>query len=434
MLRMPLPEGTTLTSATCGAQVSDGVVWWELGTVAVGEGGQFFATVTPDATLASGRMLEARAEIDPGITTAAIVRSSATTPIGDALPLEIAFVATSFAAAPGEQVSYDLTATNTGAVNLNDVSVRLQNPPFSTGFSTTGRGLGCFGNQTCRWDLGTLAPGQSETLTLTTTVRTDAPPGNILRSRVITSASGSRQAALHEDVLSGTVGNYAPMRTFITSPADGAQFLIGGDTEEDPARPDLAFAVEWDASCDPENDAVSYRWQLSASTDFGTLLVDGPSDGGGAATSFAAEFGMLADVLDDLEVALGESLTLYHRVVTQDGENQAVSDARSIVLTRGTIVDVEEDPHLPTRFALHGNYPNPFNPATTFAFDLPEAVDVELTVFDSIGRSVATVASGRHSAGTLRYVWQAGHLPSGVYFYRLNAGAYTEVKKLILLK
>ena len=98
------------------------------------------------------------------------------------------------------------------------------------------------------------------------------------------------------------------------------------------------------------------------------------------------------------------------------------------------IIALEKEPGLPDVFALYGNYPNPFNPATTFRFDLPQSAYVTLTVYDAVGRAVATVVSEQLTAGSFRYTWEAGNLPSGVYFYRLDAESYTRTKKLVLLK
>jgi len=85
-------------------------------------------------------------------------------------------------------------------------------------------------------------------------------------------------------------------------------------------------------------------------------------------------------------------------------------------------------------FKLKQNYPNPFNPSTTFLFDLPNRIFVSLNVFDALGRDVSNIVSEDLAAGKHSVRWNAGELPSGVYFYRMQAGSYTETKKLLLLK
>ncbi len=85
-------------------------------------------------------------------------------------------------------------------------------------------------------------------------------------------------------------------------------------------------------------------------------------------------------------------------------------------------------------FALGSNFPNPFNPATTFSFSLPSTSFVSLKVFDALGREVSVVVSEELSAGAHARQWDAAGLPSGMYFYRLQAGSFTETKKLLLLR
>jgi len=95
-----------------------------------------------------------------------------------------------------------------------------------------------------------------------------------------------------------------------------------------------------------------------------------------------------------------------------------------------------EDNHkqIPTRFALEQNYPNPFNPSTTISFSLPFKSFVSLKVFDALGREVSILLAEELLAGTYSRQWNAAGLPSGVYFSRLQAGSFTETKKLILLR
>jgi hypothetical protein len=85
-------------------------------------------------------------------------------------------------------------------------------------------------------------------------------------------------------------------------------------------------------------------------------------------------------------------------------------------------------------FTLGQNYPNPFNPVTTIEFSLPENCTVRLAVYDALGRMVAALAGGNYPAGNYKVNFGAAHLVSGVYFYKLEAGAYMDVKKLMLMK
>jgi hypothetical protein len=89
---------------------------------------------------------------------------------------------------------------------------------------------------------------------------------------------------------------------------------------------------------------------------------------------------------------------------------------------------------VPMRFSLNQNYPNPFNPSTTISFTVSFKSFVSLKVFDALGREVWKLLSDELAAGTYTRQWNASALPSGVYFYRLQADLMTETKKLLLLK
>ena len=89
---------------------------------------------------------------------------------------------------------------------------------------------------------------------------------------------------------------------------------------------------------------------------------------------------------------------------------------------------------MPSKFSLSQNYPNPFNPTTTISFVIPSRSIVSLRVFDMLGREVSTIVSEELPAGTYSRQWNAGKMSSGVYFYRLQAGSFTQTKRLVLLK
>ena len=88
----------------------------------------------------------------------------------------------------------------------------------------------------------------------------------------------------------------------------------------------------------------------------------------------------------------------------------------------------------PLQFDLAQNYPNPFNPSTTIKFELPKASQVNLTVFDMLGREVSALVSERRNAGVHEVKFDGSNLASGVYFYRLQAGNLVATKRLVLLR
>jgi photosystem II stability/assembly factor-like uncharacterized protein len=89
---------------------------------------------------------------------------------------------------------------------------------------------------------------------------------------------------------------------------------------------------------------------------------------------------------------------------------------------------------VPNSYTFQQNYPNPFNPSTTIRYGLPERSHVSLMVYNTLGQQVAQLVSGEVEAGYHEVTFDASRLPTGIYFYRLQAGSYTEVKKLVLMK
>jgi len=95
--------------------------------------------------------------------------------------------------------------------------------------------------------------------------------------------------------------------------------------------------------------------------------------------------------------------------------------------------------NIPDQFALHNNYPNPFNPVTTIRYDLPLGTDVHLVVFDILGREVRTLVNEKQEAGFKSIRWNGKNdmgqqVSAGMYFYRIQAGSFSKVQKMVLLK
>jgi len=151
-----------------------------------------------------------------------------------------------------------------------------------------------------------------------------------------------------------------------------------------------------------------------------------------------------------------ENLNLVFEDLLSDGSylivaTDASSDGRFIIgygynatddSFEGFILDTEEstgthlveDPGLPSGYNLAQNYPNPFNPATVISFEIPEAGSVSIEVFSMLGQRVAILADAHHAAGTHDVVFDASELSSGLYIYRMHAGAFTATRKLMLIR
>jgi flagellar hook protein FlgE len=97
-------------------------------------------------------------------------------------------------------------------------------------------------------------------------------------------------------------------------------------------------------------------------------------------------------------------------------------------------VKEEQVTQIPRSFSLLQNYPNPFNPETKIEYSIQKSVNTKLAVYDLLGREVAVLVNEQKPAGKYQATWNASGSTSGVYFYKLQAGSYSETKKLMLLK
>ncbi len=89
---------------------------------------------------------------------------------------------------------------------------------------------------------------------------------------------------------------------------------------------------------------------------------------------------------------------------------------------------------IPTTYAINQNYPNPFNPTTTIIYSLPKIIKVNLKVYNLLGQEVAILVNEEMSIGTHSVTWNAQNVPSGIYFYKITAGEFSKIKKMILIK
>ena len=123
-----------------------------------------------------------------------------------------------------------------------------------------------------------------------------------------------------------------------------------------------------------------------------------------------------------------------------DGITGTVVGSNGVILhtTTGGSTWIGEDPSpaetLPTEMSLSQNYPNPFNPETKIRFSIVSTQHATLTVYDLLGRRVATLVDEKKAPGRYEVAFGGARLASGVYIYRLTAGSYVETRKMLLLK
>ncbi|MBI4417374.1 MAG: right-handed parallel beta-helix repeat-containing protein [Ignavibacteriales bacterium] len=179
----------------------------------------------------------------------------------------------------------------------------------------------------------------------------------------------------------------------------------------------------WRRSVDPDGDAVEYILHYSSSATFETFTaVEAIPD-----TSYLTPANTLSP-----------NTTYYWRVVASDTrEGFATSDVHTF--STGLVLSVENPEALPTTYAIHQNFPNPFNPETTIRYQVPEATTVSLKVFDLLGREVATLVNDEKTAGFYTVTWSGRNLTgqqvaSGVYFFRIEAGTFVETRRMLLVR
>ncbi len=97
-------------------------------------------------------------------------------------------------------------------------------------------------------------------------------------------------------------------------------------------------------------------------------------------------------------------------------------------------VNVENISEIANQFSLKQNYPNPFNPSTKIEFSVAKLSNVTIKVYNLSGKEVAALVNGMYGQGIYKVNWNAGNLASGVYLYRIQAGNFTETKRLTLIK
>jgi ASPIC and UnbV/FG-GAP-like repeat/Secretion system C-terminal sorting domain len=171
-------------------------------------------------------------------------------------------------------------------------------------------------------------------------------------------------------------------------------------------------------------NATRYRLQVSDTSSFSRIVRD--------TTVFEVTACTLANPLS--------ANSDYYWQVRAENIGGASGYSTPRLFTTGTVLGVADVAEVPKEFNLLQNYPNPFNPSTTISFDVPKNAHVSVVIYDVLGRVVTTLVDEMKSANRYRVVWDASHVSTGVYFYRMTAksvdgtGDFAAVKKLVLMK
>jgi hypothetical protein len=128
---------------------------------------------------------------------------------------------------------------------------------------------------------------------------------------------------------------------------------------------------------------------------------------------------------------MSTNTTYYYKVSAIDHAGNESEFSESISTT---FTGIENKIEKPTEFSLSQNYPNPFNPVTSIEYSLKKDCQVEISIYDINGKQVETLLKDNKSAGSHKVTWNADGIPTGVYFYKIHAGSFTDVKKCILIQ
>ena len=185
----------------------------------------------------------------------------------------------------------------------------------------------------------------------------------------------------------------------------------------------------------------SYSWRAIPDTDGGGFIVPiriQQTTGTSTPAFFAmpVDFRLTGDGWDTTFVLVNNLADQQFKVHVPRLPTTGVLDPGNWILKTATVVSVEEEgsPGVPVSIRLEQNYPNPFNGSTTITYALPYSAIVNLSVYNTLGEKVAEIVNETRPAGEHQAAFNAGALPSGVYFYRLQAGGFAETRRLLLIR
>lgn len=174
---------------------------------------------------------------------------------------------------------------------------------------------------------------------------------------------------------------------------------------------------------------INLKWN-NRTAENDSIVVERKVNGGDF--DFFARIAPDATEFNDTTISTGNSY--YYRLKTTIGDSLEVQSYPIMMTVESSGLLEQEEDSTPAQIRLFDNYPNPFKIYTTFTFTIPSESFVTLKVFDSIGREVETVVSEELDRGKHTRRWIAQGLSSGIYYYRIQAGDFTETKKLEIIK
>ncbi len=183
----------------------------------------------------------------------------------------------------------------------------------------------------------------------------------------------------------------------------------------------------WTVTASGGTGSYTYAWYFRSSDTGGQW--SGPVSTSNSYTTQMYDFDKYLDLRADVTSGSQQVSPTRHVTCTDcSGGPQTPQIVTDTVRSEALSTDA------PGGVTIEQNYPNPFNPTTQIRFALPEPTHVKLIVYDMLGREVATLADGQMGAGYHSVIWNANNVSSGIYIYRLSAGNYVQVKRMLMLK
>ena len=249
-------------------------------------------------------------------------------------------------------------------------------------------------------------------------------------SEISVNATDGTLSDFESFTLTVTPVNDLPTAVNLYAPSNDLSVIINDNTYSD----SLIFA--WSESYDADGDTLIYSWVGTG----GLEQLDIPDT---TAHEMTIAYSDIYNMIDQSHLSHwseASQISGTWTIVVKDKEAniQAVNGPFNMTILE-SVLALDGRDLLPDIFALHENYPNPFNPVTTITYDLPERIMVRLTVFDITGRRIREIVNGYQEAGFQSALWEGTDdrdqpVSGGLYFYQLKAGEFVETRKMLLIK
>ncbi len=217
---------------------------------------------------------------------------------------------------------------------------------------------------------------------------------------------------------------------------DIASFSGGGPTRDNRLKPNITAPGHMIAAAYSDDASFSSTRQVEPE---GYVVLEGtsmaaPHITGTVALLFESDPGLNTEQIKQLLASTARTDD-YTGSVPNTTWGYGKVDVYDAIIESGAIVTVDKmEKDVPNSYTLKQNYPNPFNPVTIIRYGIPVRSHVILEIYNAIGQLIATPVDQEQDAGNYEITFDASHLPSGLYFYRMDAGEFTKIRKAVFIK